>query len=154
MKNNYQEGGKVRISGKWRKISETYNPTAGFWKVEGMGTTLATLDFDEIVEAYEPPQSEAYEWITANQLFESIRTNAIRWDKNADKVNQYLTETYGDPTVRTYNGEEPEDYGLEPSSVVLFWDEECWSGECWREEHFRGLEYGDKWRKQPPAPTE
>jgi hypothetical protein len=146
MKHKYQKGGKVKISGKWRKLYETYNPTFAVWKVEGMEAPLATLDLDEIVAAYEPPQPEAYEWITSDQLFAYCK-NALNWDQNADSINAFLSKVYGDPTVRTYSGEEPEEFGLMPKSLIL-----VWAGFMWMSLPYADLGHGDKWRKQPPAP--
>jgi hypothetical protein len=77
-----------------------------------------------------------YDWSTDGESF-------------GDDLNAALTARYGDPTTRTYSGEDAGRYGLNRKSSVL-----CFSrGDAtWLECTFNDIDLGDQWRKQPPAP--
>ena len=61
-----------------------------------------------------------------------------------DEQNRALTEKYGDPTERVYDGEDPREFGLQGETLVLFCDGQWWSA-C----GFDDLDKGEIWRKMP-----
>ncbi len=146
MKHKYETGGKVKISGKWYEL-EYQSDTR--WHIKGKGW-LNKAWLDDFVEAYEPPQPDAYEWVKSvgDQVDRSFAWMQ-QHDSLRDRINLFLTETYGDPTVHTYNGEEPEEFGLKPKGLIL-----VWAGFMWISLRYADLEHCDQWRKQPPPPTE
>jgi hypothetical protein len=143
MKHDYQIGGRVKISGKWRKIElKSFCDTV---KVEGLQMYHTIEDLGQIIEAYEPPQPKSYQWVSENEIPSAAYGNGQK--VAAALINSRLTETYGDPTVRTYEGEEPEEFRLTGDAFI-----HKWVGWGWVTRKFCGLQPGDKWRKQPPAP--
>lgn len=146
MKQEYEVGGRVKISGKWYEIeANSVLGTAVSLKIEGEPSNWWT--HASFIEAYEPPKKEeVFEWITSehwDEAWESIGSG----DNFRIALNESLLKTYGDPTVRTYNGEKAEEFGLTDESSVLIWEMEQW--EMYR---FRGIGKDDKWRKLPAAP--
>ena len=76
------------------------------------------------------------------------------YNSNSEKLprlslNDHLTDKHGDPTVRTYNGETPNEFGLEGESFVLYWEDKYWCPG-----KFKHINKGDHWRKMPPAPKD
>ena len=148
----YEVGGQVKISGKWYDIycADTGSPTGRDVKVSLNGCLSRV--FNDFIEDYRPPTKEeptVFEWLsnddilTSDFCFEPINTTSFR-----GRVNKYLTEKYGDPAVRVYNGEDAEQFGLHGDSYVLYFGAcESWEG-C----EFRHLSIDDIWRKPPPPP--
>ena len=89
-----------------------------------------------IIEAYEPPAPPPFNWSTGCAAF-------------GDDINAALTAQHGDPTIRTYAGEDAAQYGLTEDSRVLLWVDERWINFL-----FEAISQGDQWRKQLPAPQE
>jgi hypothetical protein len=145
MKYNYEKGGKVQISGKWYEILGVHP----YDKHQPVCISLkhgARWVWEDIIQGYEAPTPPPFEWLPPHYNIDRSRNNL---DRRAS-INAWLTETYGDPTVHTYNGEPAEQFGLTPSSPVLRWiNNESWLG-CW----YKHLHHGQRWRKQPPAPKE
>lgn len=144
MKYKYEVGGRVKIGGKWYKVAHVGEDYLGF---ADLGTIL-TMAVDQINLGYEPPKqkSKPFEWVPKHYDFRQ----ACNGMTHHESVNAWLTEKYGDPTERVYNGEDASGFGLELGSVVL-----CWSRILgrWEDCFFGGLSKGDLWRKQPPLLT-
>ena len=146
MKYKYEVGGRVKISGKWWEVVALED--ARLFKVSiNFGGLIGWVP-EAIIEAYEPPKPESkpFEWVPKHYDFRQ----ACNGMTHHESVNAWLTEKYGDPTERVYNGEDASGFGLELGSVVL-----CWSRSLgrWEDCFFGGLSKGDLWRKQPPLLT-
>jgi len=126
-----EHGGKVKISGLWHGVfcSGTTAPEI----IIGSAYVNAG-HLKGVIEAYEPPEPKPYDWSTGCATF-------------GDDINAALTARHGDPTIRTYAGEDAAQYGLTEDSRVLLWVDERWINFP-----FEAISQGDQWRKQPAAP--
>jgi len=130
-----EHGGKVRISGLWHGVFCI--GTAAPEIIIGLAYVNAG-HLKGVIEAYEPPAPPPYDWSTGCATF-------------GDDINAALTARHGDPTIRTYAGEDPAQYGLTMEHRVLAWHPD---GIGWVKTNLEILEHGTQWRKQLPAPQE
>ncbi len=139
----YEVGGQVKISDKWYDVVEL--------KRCGANPVVKIMDLyseipASIIQDYRSPQ-KTFKWLSREDV-------KLLWviplQEQADKLNKILTERYGDPTVRKYNGEDAEEFGMEDDDCVLFWA----GGEFWSGCDFRNLDLGDYWMKAPPPPKQ
>ena len=102
-----------------------------------------------VIEEYKEPEL-VFEWLDKTEsLF------ADRGETSLQTINRKLTARYGDPTIRTYAGEDAEQYGLTGDSHVLYFDEYVGGdGDAWARSRFKNLDVGAVWRKQPVLPNE
>ena len=159
MSEEYEVGGRVKISGKWFKIGAFASRSSR--KLDSIGLKNDCTGWTDIreltqfIEDYEPPKKEvAHEWLPWVQVpihlhyGDSISSQSVQ--DMAKSINKLLTNWYGaPPIVRTYNGESAEEFGLEDCSYISYWNEDAWDAGS-----FRILNVGDKWMPQPPAPKE
>jgi hypothetical protein len=144
-KHNYEQGGRVKISGKWYEV-------VGILPSSYRGILLPIVGAERFVvpeffiEAYEPPKPKSFEWVPKHYDFRQARNGMT----HHESVNAWLAEKYGDPTERVYNGEDASEFGLEPDSDVLEWRKIVG---CWTCVSFYLLIKGNIWRKQPPLLT-
>ena len=128
-----EHGGLAKILGVWHSVfcSSTAPPS-----ILTSSGTVEVHHLMEFIQDYDPPAPKPYDWSTDGESF-------------GDDLNAALTARYGDPTTRTYSGEDAGRYGLNRKSSVL-----CFSrGDAtWLECTFNDIDLGDQWRKQPPAP--
>jgi hypothetical protein len=141
-KRNYEQGGRVKISGKWWDVVEV---EAGEINLNDKGW-LASEWANDFCEAYEPPKpktdSKTFNWAEKIKLPSHFIPN--------EEVNKRLTETFGDPTERVYKGKPASEFGLKPNTHILWWRmaDKKWAGIT-----FDALPEGAIWRKQPPLLT-
>jgi len=93
---------------------------------------------------YEPPKRESkpFDWVETAKLPNHFIPK--------EEINKRLTETFGDPTERVYDGEPASEFGLKPDSDVLEWRKIVG---CWTCVSFYLLTLGTIWRKMPPLLT-
>lgn len=130
----YEVEGKVKVSGEWYSVIGT-GPNS---------LTVATQDSPHVgtsiercfIEDYISPKPEPYNWLKKI------------WDNRGivSEMNQYLTDTYGDPTERVYRGEKAEEFGLSGTDSVLYWMRGL---KNWTSLSFCYLKEGALWRKMP-----
>lgn len=99
------------------------------------------------------PEPEPEEWITLEDWGDAKWEGCARLTANTLLTRKYVTP----PIVYTYNGEKPEEFGLDENSEVLYWHEPyfCYGAPPrWADRPFGDLDPGDRWMKQPPAPEE
>ena len=132
----YEIGGRVKISGGWYEINATL-PDDNQRIIEVSVMTKAGGLFVPVffIEDYEPPKPKPFDWLKGWHIT----------DINSE-VNQYLTDTYGDPTERVYRGEKAEEFGLSGTDGVLYWMR---VPKKWTSLAFCHLKGGDLWRKIP-----
>jgi hypothetical protein len=143
MKYNYEVGGKVQISGKWYEILNV-DPNDRWMPVRVRLEVASWWVWEEIIQDYHAPTPPPFEWLPPHYNIDRCRNNLDR----RESINAWLTETYGDPTIRTYKGEHPKQFGLTFDSWVM----RCAGGKYWLFCHYDNLNLGDQWRKQPHAP--
>ena len=131
----YEIGGRVKISNVWFNVIGVARGgqapvvfTASDCKQAEVPATF--------IQDYEPPKPKPkpFDWL--KDWHEGMKGD----------VNQYLTDTYGDPTERVYRGESAEAFGLNRSSYVNYW---CNAESIWDKCVFNALTDGDLWRKMP-----
>ena len=146
MKYKYEVGGRVKISGRWYEVVEV---EGGEIKLNDKGW-LASVWANDFCEAYEPPKpetdSKTFDWVPKHYNLLQARDGMT----HHESINAWITENYGDPTERVYNGEDAGEFGLEPNTHILWWRmaDKKWAGIT-----FDALPEGAIWRKQPPILT-
>jgi hypothetical protein len=141
MKYKYEVGGRVKISGKWWEIKEIGLVT----KLPVVGTEKFVVP-EFFIEACEPPEPKPFDWVPKHYNLLQARDGMT----HHESINAWLTENYGDPTERVYNGEDASEFGLEPDSRILWFLED---NNTWADMSYYFLEKGDIWRKLPPVLT-
>jgi hypothetical protein len=144
-KHNYKIGGRAKISGKWFEIAYV---NIDYLSFKGdMGTMLISA-VDQFIEAYEPPKPKPkpFEWVPKHYNLNQARDGMT----HHESLNAWITENYGDPTERVYNGEAASEFGLKPDSDVLEWRNIVG---CWICVSFYLLIKGRIWRKMPSLLT-
>ena len=150
-----EHGGSVKISGLWHAVEISSIPGKLCCKIGAYRWVVG--DMLSVIEAYEPPkdaEGSPYEWVSIGlwnpwNPFSSLEAARV--------FKQALLQRYGDPTIRTYAGEDAEQYGLTGDSHVLYFDEHVddgGDGDAWARSRFKNLETGNQWRKQPVLPNE
>ena len=128
-----EHGGKVKISGLWHGV---FCSGCAAPKII-IGLAYVNADhLNGVIEAYEPPEPKPYDWSTGCATF-------------GDDINAALTAQHGDPTIRTYAGEDADQYGIMADTIVLSYFAK---GATWLPYRFSVLDAGDQWRKLPAAP--
>jgi len=140
MKHNYEKGGQVKISDQWITLDE-YLGVLNLPNAHGNGYDLKLIAVENFIQDYKPPKQE-------DKPFEWVHRRSCSSDS---QLNKHLTDQYGDPTERVYNGEDASEFGLKNDTGVLYWEED---GEYWRKCFFKSLDKGDLRRKQPKRLTE
>jgi hypothetical protein len=140
----YEQGGRVKISGKWYEIVSV---NGDYVSLGGLGTMLHKA-INKNNKGYEPPKpkTKPFDWVPFHYNLLQARDGLT----HLESINAWLTENYGDPTERVYNGEPASKFGLKPESRVLWWWEAV---NRWGLIEFSGLATGDLWRKHPPLLT-
>ena len=128
-----EHGGKVKISGLWHGVFCI--GTAAPEIIIGLAYVNAG-HLKGVIEEYQPPAPKPYDWSTGCATF-------------GDDINAALTARHGDPTIRTYAGEDAAQYGLPEDCCILYF---AIDGASWNRCDFDMLAMGDRWRKQPSAP--
>jgi hypothetical protein len=141
---NYKIGGRVKISGKWYDIVSVNGDDVS---LGGLGT-MPYKAIDKNNKAYEPPKQELkpFDWVPFHYNLLQARDGMT----HLESINAWLTENYGDPTERVYNGEDASEFGLEDESRILCLFE---YNNNWADMSYRFLAKGDIWRKMPPLKT-
>jgi len=140
---NYEIEGRVKISGKWYEIGHC---GIEIEDAAGGGILYAPRDIAGIIEAYEPPKPKPFEWVPKHYNLNQARDGMT----HHESLNAWITENYGDPTERVYNGEDASEFGLKPHSRILWFLE---NDNTWADMSYRSLDQGDIWRKQLPCLT-
>lgn len=138
----YEVRGHVKVSGEWYKIIGTSIITdEPIVETPARGESNVNPEF---IEEYSPPKQKAYDWVPKHYDLSGTRV-----DRDArESLNAWLTDQYGDPTIRTYDGKPAEEFKLNPTDDVLVWS----ALSEWVPTMFEDLEEGDIWRKMPPDP--
>jgi len=139
-----QHGGRVRISGQWHDVKD-HHAFQNMPNIEIGPISINAAQLMPVIEDYEQPKPKPFEWVE-RQIYKDIENRVTTFTS----INAALTATHGDPTIRTYRGEESAQFGLDSAKArVLYWDKDQ---ARWFPCTFAELETGEQWRKLPAGP--
>ncbi len=141
----YKKGTIVKILGEWLEVVGTIPHRV---HLHGKGWVDAAW-IDALAEAYKLHEEKPFEWVKVGGLREVFDVLGLSGIEH-ERLDKRLTEVFGDPTERTYNGEDASEFGLEDEDCVLYLSQ---NNKDWLALSFRDLTAKDVWRKMPTVLT-